>query len=394
MRPKTLALVVGTVIAGLAVQGTFALLVMHLLRPGPRGQNGFVAAPANVFIMEGGGDMMAAAPGQQPAQPCAREELQQVRGPAVETRAYEFSGPFTHGNLSVFFIHGPDALPEANGPKFITLQEAVAQNLATVHDTGMSLTVDNRSNSPLFIQGGDIVKGGNQDRVLPYDYLIPAGANRVPVAAFCVESGRSYPRGNEPSRSFQVATEQLPTRSLKLAALLRRSQTDVWNGVSQTQANLSRNIGGAVQSPQSQTSLQLTLEHPRVQQAAQAYINELSPLAQRQDGTIGLVVAINGKVQSADVYASSDLFHRVWPKLLQASAVAAVSERQAGAKSAAPTTEAVQSFLAAPEEGQAYRQTLTARVNLIRQETPQTVLFETCDTGQGNLIVHRCYLGK
>src|SRR5262245_46100334 len=373
MRSRNIAIVCGTIFAGLAIQGTFAmLLTRHLI--GARGQVAGARAN-NVFIMQGGGvvamDEMVAAPGQQAAQPVAREELQQARGAATDTREYEFSGPFTHGNLTVFFIHGPDAMKEQ---RVITLQEAVAQNLATVHDTGFSLSVDNRSNMPLFIQGGDIVKGGNQDRVLPYDYMIPAGANRAPVAAFCVEAGRSSPRGNELSSSFQVATEQLPTSSLKLAAMHRRSQGDVWSGISRTQANLSRNIGGAVQAPQSQTSLQLTLEHPRVQQAAQPAINELSPLAQRQDNAIGFVVAINGKIQSADVYASSDLFQRVWPKLLQANAVAAVAEQQAGAKFEAPTIEAVQSFLVSSELGQAYRQALTAQVNLIRQETPQSVL--------------------
>ena len=396
MRSRNIALIVGTVFAGLMVQGTFAMLVTSFLMRAHRAQDAAMAAQANVMVMQGGGgvvavDEMVAAPGPQAGQPVAKEELQLSRGPAAETRDYEFSGPFTHGNLSVFFIHGPDAMKDQ---RVITLQEAVAQNLATVHDTGFSLSVDNRSNMPLFIQGGDIVKGGNQDRVLPYDYLIPAGANRAPVAAFCVESGRSFPRGTESSSSFQVATEQLPTRSLKLAAMLRRSQADVWSGIAQTQTNLTRNIGDAVQAPQSRTSLQLTLEHPRVQQAAQPAINELSPLAQRQENTIGFVVAINGKIQSADVYASSDLFLRVWPKLLQANAVAAVAEQQAGAKFAAPTTEAVQAFLVAPEQGQAFRQTLTARVNLIRQETPQNVLFETCDVGQGNLIVHRCYLAK
>lgn len=392
MRPRNIVLVCGTVLAGLAIQGTFAMLVTHLLLRGHRAQNGFAAARANNgFVLQRAVvDEMAAVPGQQAAQPLPPEELQQVRGPATQTRDYEFSGPFTHGNLSVFFIHGPDAMKDQ---RVITLQEAVAQNLAVVHDTGFSLAVDNRSNMPLFIQGGDIVKGGNQDRVLPYDYLIPAGANRAPVAAFCVEAGRSFPRGNELSSSFQVASEQLPTRNLKLAAMLRRSQTDVWNGISQTQANLSRNIGDSVQAPQSRTSLQLTLEHPSVQQAAQAAINELSPLAQRQENAIGFVVAINGKIQSADVYASSDLFQRVYPKLLQASAVAALAERQA-AKFDVPTAEAVQAFLAAPEQGQAYRQSLTARVNLIRQETAQSVLFETCDVGRANLIVHRCYLAK
>ena len=78
------------------------------------------------------------------------------------------------------------------------------------------------------------------------------------------EAGRSRPRGNELSSSFEVSSAQLPTKALKLAALHRRSQQDIWNGVSQTQASLTRNLGASVLAPQSQTSLQLTLEHPRV----------------------------------------------------------------------------------------------------------------------------------
>ncbi len=393
MRPRTIALIGVVAAIALVMQAALVVHLAHHLMA-PRQANNFAFAPAGqafempdeLFVPQG-----------QPAQPVAPEELRQVRGPAVETGAYELSGPFTHANLSVFFIHGPDAMQEQ---RFITLQEAVSQNLAVVHDTGVSLTVDNRANLPLFIQGGDIVKGGNQDRVLPYDYLIPAGATRSPVSAFCVEAGRSFPRGDESSTSFQVSSAQLPTRSLKLAALLRRSQNDVWNGVSQTQTNLTRNLGSSVQSPRSQTSLQLTLEHPRVQQAAQAYIDKLSVL--QKDNVIGFAVAINGKIESADVYASSDLFRSLWPKLLQASAVAALAEQQSapprpplskgGTEGGSPSTETLQAFLAAPEQGQAFRQTMTNGVNLIRQESAQNVLFETCS--QGNLVVHRCFLAK
>ena len=387
MKPRTIALLGGAIAVGLILQ--VALVVMlagNLLAPRPA-NNGFaVAPPGPVMFMP---DAMIVPPGQ-PAAAVAWEELPQVRGQAAATSAYQVSAPVSHANLSVFFIRGENA-PQQQ--KFITLQEAVTQNLAVVHDTGFSLTVDNRSNLPLFIQGGDIVKGGNQDRVLPYDYLIPAGAVRSPVSAFCVESGRSFPRGDELSSSFQVSSAQLPTRSLKLAALYRRSQNDVWNGVSQTQTNLTRNLGASVQSPRSQTSLQLTLEHPRVQQAAQAYVDKLSVLPEK-DNVIGFAVAINGKIQSADVYASSDLFRSLWPKLLQASAVAALAESPAGAAVEPPSTEALQGFLAAAEKGQAQRQVVAGRVQLIRQETAQQVLFETCDSGQGNLVVHRCFLAK
>jgi ARG and Rhodanese-Phosphatase-superfamily-associated Protein domain len=389
MRPRTIAFLTAAVVFVFMVQLVFVVaLVRHMHRPavGPAA-GGFAFAPAPAFQMQVP-DEMFIAPGMQPGQPITAEELQVVRcGPAKEAK-FEVSAPVTHANLSVFFIHGPAAAAE---PKVITLQDALNQGLATVHDQGM-LTVDNRSNLPLFIQGGDIVKGGNQDRVLPYDYMIPAGAMRSPVAAFCVEAGRSRPRGNELSSSFEVSSAQLPTKSLKMAALHRRSQQDVWNGVSQTQSNLGQNLGAPVKAQLSQTSLQLTLEHPRVQEAAQPYLEKLAVLPDKGN-VVGYAIAVNGRIHSADVYGSSDLFRQLWPKLIQAGVIEALAEQQPRADVTPPSAEAVQAFLKDAEQGQAYRQTGAIQVQ-IRQESAQALLFETCDAGRGNLMVHRCYLAK
>jgi hypothetical protein len=210
------------------------------------------------------------------------------------------------------------------------------------------------------------------------------------VQAFCVEAGRSYPRGGELSTSFQVSSAQLPTRGLKLAALHRRSQNEIWSGIAQTQANLSRNIGNTVRAPQSQTSLQLTLEHPRLQQAAQAFIGELSPRIEQQQNPIGYVAVVNGKICSADVYGSSELFRSLWPKLIHASAVEALAEPPATG-AALPDVEAVQAFLTDAERGQAYRQTGANGLQLIRQDSPRAVLLEAY---AGSTVVHRCYLAK
>jgi hypothetical protein len=97
----------------------------------------------------------------------------------------KLSGPYAYRNLTVFLIHGKDQLP---GRSFLTLQEALERGKAVVHETGTvgRLTVENKSRADLFVQAGDIVKGGQQDRVIPYDYLVPAGSAGVPLASFCV----------------------------------------------------------------------------------------------------------------------------------------------------------------------------------------------------------------
>jgi hypothetical protein len=328
---------------------------------------------------------------QQTETPVDGETVRALRGPVVEAKDYTLSGPFTHANLSVYLIHGPD---QSRGQPFMTLQEALDQNQAVVHDTGFGVAIDNLAKTPLFIQAGDIIKGGNQDRVLPYDQIVPPDANRVVVNVFCVEAGRSGPRGLEISASFQTSTEQLPGKRLKLAATYSRSQAQVWEGVRQTQVNLSRNVGAPVQAAQSQTSLQLTLENALVHKAIDGYLQDLAALPAGKEDVIGFAVAVNGDIHGADVYANADLFKNLWPKLLRASAVEALAERQKGAPAAVPPVQAVQSFLAHAEQGQCYRQDGGGRTVVIRQETDQNLLFDTCDLSQNNLVLHRSYLAK
>jgi hypothetical protein len=383
MKPQTIGLAVASIVTGLFLTSVGLVLAWPLLTA-PR-QQGFklgedlVRGP--ILVQP---DMLA--PNEQPL---PQDELPKARGAVVPVKGYALSEPHTHGNLTIFLIHGKDTM---KNQKMLTLQEALEQNIALVRDTGHVLTIDNRGNSPFFIQSGDIVKGGNQDRTLPYDMLVPAHTDRMPIAALCVEQGRSSPRGNELSTSFETSTEQLPGRQLKLAAY-RRSQNDVWNNVRIMQGNLARNAGGSVQAPLSQTSLQLSLEHQRVQGAVQNYLAQLAPILEGKNDVIGYAVVVNGKIQSADVYASTAMFQKLWPKLIRASAVEALADQLPGAAGNPPDAEAVQAFLADAEKGQAFRVEAN-HSTVLRHETERTLLYETCDSTQQNLVLHRSFLAK
>jgi hypothetical protein len=99
-------------------------------------------------------------------------------------------------------------------------------------------------------------------------------------------------------------------------------------------------------------------------------------------------------VHSADVYANSDLFKSLWPKLLRASAVEACAEERKGAAVSAPTLQTVQAFLTRAEQGQSFRQDTGNGTHVIRQESADNLLFDTCDERQGNLVWHRSYLAR
>lgn len=335
----------------------------------------------------GGGPAPAfdfALPARSDERPVMPEEVKASRGPAVASKEQTISGPFTHGQLSVFLVHGKGT---RTGADVLTLQEALERGVATVHEGGIS--VDNRSDKALFIQSGDVIKGGTQDRTLPYDQLIPANAKRVPLEVFCVEAGRSFPRAGEISTSFAVSNERLPTRALRLAAY-QRSQGDVWKNVASLQTMLSRETGGDVRGKLSTTSLQLTLEHPLVQNNAQVFLNRLLRSPDKNDDVLGAVFVINGKVASADVYSSPELFQKFWPKLLKAAAVEAIAEGPRESSIGA-SVEDVRNFLACDSIDRAFRQDSGGLAHMIRGETRTAYVFDTCTSG---VVMHRSLIAR
>src|SRR5688572_29088650 len=115
---------------------------------------------------------------------------------------YRISAPYTFKNLTIFLIHGKDSTAKKN---IVTLQEALKMGIFKVYETSEvnELSVENISKThDVFIQSGDIVKGGKQDRVLAISIIVPARSGRVSIEAFCVESGRWQKREGEDSQQF------------------------------------------------------------------------------------------------------------------------------------------------------------------------------------------------
>src|SRR4030095_7529215 len=262
--------------------------------------------------------------------------------PAFESGAYTLSGPYTHDNLSIFLIHGANQI-EGN---ILTLQEALEQKKVIVYETKdvNELAIENVSNDDVYVQSGDIVKGGDQDRMLSIDFIVPPKSGRLPIAAFCVEHGRWSKRGAERSEVFSSSAEIVSTKKIKLAAKSAKSQGAVWENVKLAQDKLSENVGTRVNSTVSESSLQLAVENPKVQATAETYVSALAGAVKDSDDVIGYVFAINGQVNSADVYASNGLFKKLWPKLLRANAVEAIAELQRDKEFSPATAENVKVF--------------------------------------------------
>jgi hypothetical protein len=338
-------------------------------------------------------------------------------GAAQTPDGVRISGPVTHENLTVHFIHGKSAA----GKVPLTLEEALTRRLVQVRETGNvnELEIENLGNDEVFIQSGDIVKGGQQDRTLMVSLVLPPKSGRIPIASFCVEQGRWSARGHEDSKNFSTAAASVPSRELKLAMKapkpepvaagplpdgirqdrrvitrardeMSQRQQEVWANVRQTQAKLSDRVGAQVNSPQSASSLQLALENEKLIDAQRAYVNALKTAGEAGDDIVGYVFAVNGKLNSADVYPSNALFRKMWGKLLNASVTEAISQKDQP-RADAPSVETVTAFLTDAERGAASEKTLNAGVRLQTRAGEQAYLFETA---RADGWVHRNYLAK
>jgi hypothetical protein len=319
-------------------------------------------------------------------------------GPGSPVSAYRLSGPYTYENLTIFLIHSPD---QSSVKPFVPLQEALERKAAMVHETSEvnELYIENVSQpEEVLVQAGDIVKGGDQDRVLAVDLIIPAHSGKIPIAAFCVEQGRWQQRGQEQATQFNSSNDMVATKDLKMAAKQEKSQSSVWKEVGETQIQLSRSVNADVRSNVSRSSLQLALENEQVQESTAAYVTNLSSIVEGKNDVIGYVFAINDKINSADLYHSNGLFRRFWPKLLKTTAIEAVAGRAINnplnEKSAPVTAEAMKAFLASAELGEESTSDVTARTQMIKRESEKGLFFETRDLAQKGSWVHRSYLAK
>lgn len=307
--------------------------------------------------------------------------------------AYRISEPITYKNLTIFLIHGKDAYSKGN---ILTLQEAMERDILIVYETSEvnTLAVENVSKEyQVFIQSGDIVKGGKQDRVLAVSILIPAMSGRIEIEAFCVESGRWQKRGNEDTGKFSSSNDRIVSKDLKVAANKSKSQQEVWDKVGEAQGKLSKNVGGSVNSGASRTSLQLSLENSKVTATVDEYVKKFSSAIAGKNDVIGYAFAINGKINSADIYVSNALFKKLWAKMLKASAVEAVAELDTRNKvyAAAPKPASVSTFMADSEKGRAKEKNVASRTKVITRESADNVVFEARDE-KADVTIHRSYV--
>jgi hypothetical protein len=349
-------------------------------------------------------------PERKPAESGAPALKEAESAPPARLDIYRLSGPRSRANLAVYLLH--DKTAPAGDLGCLSLEEAQRSGAVKVSEKAEGaevneLQVENTGDKPVYLQAGDTVKGGQQDRTIAVDFVLPANSGKRTVDAFCVEPGRWSVR-NASASQLGVATaatfamEEAPTpvatREQKLAVRLSKSQEEVWEAGRQVNGELKAKVvsasaggGTALRLEEPKNSFVEAVEDPAVAKRLEETVAALSTLLDGQADAVGAAFCINGKVQSVEIYQAAGLFRKLWPKLLRAAAVEALAKSPEGEPARPPAEAELRAMLAGPEghKGRMERRPDGPVVRVFELE--HLVLF---DTESGGKLLHRQLLPK
>jgi hypothetical protein len=325
-------------------------------------------------------------------------------GEVVPSSGYKVLDPIRHGSLSIFPVVSAKTYPTS---EFLTLDEGLRSGEVVVTEAGNvqglirrpgtpqvrhdgaevnRLVLVNNSSRPLLLLAGEIVSGGKQDRVIGKDRIVPPESDPVDLSVFCVEPGRWVATSEHFGASGAmyggtVANSQnapppmalMAQPSVRAKAMGDKNQNEVWEEVrkqqaAETQALAVAGVPSGVPTQLAQTSSYArVMENAEVRKQVDAVArpieeNYQSLIHQLKDrNAVGVVVAVNGRIIWADIFASTNLLEKYWPKLVRSYASEAVVVR---AKDVEVGITRAQAFL---ENMEGRRETIESEPGVYRQ---------------------------
>lgn len=276
---------------------------------------------------------------------------------------YSLLSPIRSGSLTVFPVV---ASKSHDTDEFITLDEGLRSGDVVVTEAGQArglirrrpkdrtvmhpasdaevnwLVLVNNSKHPLLLLAGEIVTGGKQDRVIGKDRIVPAESDPVDLSVFCVEPGRWVAASGKYEFSAGRAGGVggvFASPSVRGSAMAAKNQQQVWDKVGKSKESMAMIVAPpAAAEVNSTSSYARVMDNKEVQQKVDAVAGPVerdyqSVIRQLRDkNAVGVVVAVNGDIVWADIFASTQLLQKYWPKLVRSYATEAVVTRAKGAQ--------------------------------------------------------------
>jgi hypothetical protein len=229
----------------------------------------------------------------------------------------------TYENLRLYPIIAKDSFRLAfkNLNRFTTLKQALQQKKVVITEkdkggTVGSLFIENVSKDTIILNSGEVIKGGQQDRVINTDMVLLPRSGKKDLSVFCVEQGRwsanrTHVRGNA---SFDGYYNHSAV-SLRKVVEKEKDQSKVWSKVSEiNQQNKTSNSTGTYTALDNSAGYKSQLDK---------YISFFKSKINHKD-IVGVIVVTGDKVIAADIYATNDLFMQNFDGLIYSYATEAI----------------------------------------------------------------------
>jgi hypothetical protein len=281
-------------------------------------------------------------------------------GEPAPASGYSLLSPIRSGNLTVYPVAASKSYDTV---EFLTLDEGLRSGDVVVTEAGQArglirhrpgeaaiihpirdaevnrLVLVNNSKRPLLLLAGEIVTGGKQDRVIGKDRIVPAESDPVDLSVFCVEPGRWVAaNGKADFGMVPGSTSLIASPVVRSKAMAAKNQQQVWDSVRTSQQAMAVTVEatGAAPEVNATSSYAGVMDNKEVQKQVNAVAepvqrNYESVVRQLRDkNAVGVVVAVNGEIVWADIFASTQLLQKYWPKLVRSYATEAVVMRAKG----------------------------------------------------------------
>jgi len=281
---------------------------------------------------------------------------------------YKVLAPISRGNLTIF----PVVTDRTHDTRtFLILDEGVRSGEVVVSEAGSvrplirgrgryipsdgaevnRLVLVNNSDRPLILLAGEIVTGGKQDRVVGKDRIVPPKSDPIDLAVFCVEPGRWVATKSD----FGSFHSQMAQPSVRRSAMADQDQQKVWAEVGAAKESMALQAAPAAAPALAGTSSYArVMDNDEVKQRVdavavpieQSYLGLMRELRERN--AVGVVVAVNDRIIWADMFASTGLLEKYWPKLIRSYAAEALTYRTKwgrGMRGERPDLKDAQAFL-------------------------------------------------
>jgi hypothetical protein len=262
--------------------------------------------------------------------------------------------------------------------------------------------VINKSGKPLYLMPGEIVVGGSQDRTIAKELIIAPDKKPVAIDVFCVEHGRWGARDSNEYESYLAEARRGAAQDStvviqspagagvddiarkanagqfigSVGSLNKQSRLTVQQGVGQPRVwdeVAKANAAGGVRS--SSGAFTGNYGERSVVKRLEPYLKNLQAPVAKTRNVVGVIVAVNGKVESMDVFESSPLFKKLWPKLLKSYALdAANAGTDKQAKRTASRTDAA-AFLQNVAEAKSKKTESSGSLAVSHHENDRVLLF-------------------